>query len=152
MGDFYQRSLRARLIDGRARFAEQEESSMFGSLFTQVRGWFSRVFSRESKPEAPAAPRPAPRRPALPPVEADATPPASTPLADTTGAPEENGMALDRGEMVIAAPAPGQPSPPTSDATASLPAAPPVAPAAPTPVPAPAAPAIAAPANPDTPG
>jgi len=152
VGDFYQRSLRARLIDGRARFAEQEESSMFGSLFTQVRGWFSRVFNRESKPEAPAAPRPAPRRPALPPVEADATPPASTPLADTTGAPEENGMALDRGEMVIAAPAPGQPSPPTSDATASLPAAPPVAPAAPTPVPAPAAPAIAAPANPDTPG
>ncbi|SPC20506.1 penicillin-binding protein 1A [Cupriavidus taiwanensis] len=104
VGDFYQRALRARIIDGRARFAEHEETHLLASLGTQLRGWFSQLFTRDKASETPA-PRPAPRRPALPPQEAEIAPPAgaaSAAVAD--GDHDESSLALDRGETVMAVP------------------------------------------------
>ncbi|MBP0619710.1 penicillin-binding protein 1A [Cupriavidus consociatus] len=136
VGDFYQRALRGRVIDGRARFAEYEETHMFASLGNQVRGWWARLFSGDKANEA-TAPRPAPRRPALPAPEADVTPPASTPMASASApvngggsGEEESSLALDQGETVMAVP-------PQDRATASAP----TATAAPSGQPAPPAPA-----------
>ncbi len=105
VGDFYQRSLRSRIIDGRARFTEQEESGAFSALVTHVRGWFTRLFGGTPAPEAPAA-RPAPRRPALPSPEADVAPQPPAPMANAPDASDASGMALDRGEVLIATPEP----------------------------------------------
>ncbi|MFS8978832.1 transglycosylase domain-containing protein [Cupriavidus necator] len=141
VGDFYQRALRSRIVDGRARFAEHEETSLFGSMGTHVRGWFSKLFSGDKPAEAPA-PRPAPRRQALPAQEAEVAPPASAPAtASAPGAEmsqDEASLALDRGESVIAVP-PGSSAGNTPDTTAASAAdvppgtpAPPAHPAAPT--------------------
>ncbi|WER49156.1 transglycosylase domain-containing protein [Cupriavidus sp. WKF15] len=145
IGDFYQRSLRTRIIDGRARFAEEQESSIFSALATQVRGWFTRLFGGTASPDT----RPAPRRPALPPPEADVTP---QPPAQAAAAMEASdaaaGMALDRGEVVVAAPEQAPPeSPDPATVTAPAPSAAPAQPPA-----APPAAAPAAPAPPATPG
>ncbi|RLK31536.1 penicillin-binding protein 1A [Cupriavidus plantarum] len=119
VGDFYQRALRARSIDGRARFAEADESTWFSSMSGQVKGWFQRLFATHpgAKDDAPPAPRPSPRRPVLPDTEADAMPPpapASNVVAEQNAAP-------DNGEVVEAVPA--------SDAQPSTPAAAPAEPA-----------------------
>ncbi|WP_011300989.1 penicillin-binding protein 1A [Cupriavidus necator] len=136
VGDFYQRSLRGRIIDGRARFAEQEESGVFSALATQVRGWFKRLFGGTATPDAPAT-RPAPRRPALPSPEADVTPQPPAPLANAAEASDASGMALDRGEVVVAAPEPAPtpvptpaPSSPASSSSDTAATTGPVSPAA----------------------
>ncbi|MCY1230520.1 hypothetical protein D9M68_525530 [compost metagenome] len=173
VGDFYQRALRGRVIDGRARFAEYEETHVFASLGNQVRGWWTQLFSRDKANDA-TAPRPAPRRPALPAPEADVTPPASTPMASASSAPvsgggsgeDESSLALDRGETVMAVPpgfeastaqaptaspapvTPAAPAPPPPYPAGSIP---PAAPAYPAGQPAPAAPVPAPPATPATP-
>ncbi|NUO89057.1 MAG: penicillin-binding protein, partial [Cupriavidus sp.] len=104
VGDFYQRALRARIIDGRARFAEHEETHLFASLGTQLRGWFSQLFTRDKASETPA-PRPAPRRPVLPAQEAENAPPAGAASAAVADADhDESSLALDRGETVMAVP------------------------------------------------
>jgi len=144
VGDFYARSLRGRVIDARARFAEEEESGAFATLVAQVRSWFHRVFGKDTTPEAPAT-RPGPRRPALPPPEAEATPQAVAPLAHSTEGQDAAGMALDHGETVIALP---EPSPEQSatdpgDATADVPTPAPASPA-----PSPSGPPPAAPGTP----
>jgi penicillin-binding protein 1A len=135
VGDFYQRALRARIIDPRVRFAEVDEKSWYSAITDQVKGWYQRLFSSGKKEEAAPAPRPSPRRPVLPETESDALPPASAPA--TTA---DNSMALDPGEVVEAAPdstSPTSPAPPTSPAApASLPsgtAAPPALPQTPAP-------------------
>ncbi|MCY1229280.1 hypothetical protein D9M72_416420 [compost metagenome] len=104
VGDFYQRALRSRIVDGRARFAEHEETSLFASLGTQLRGWFNQLFTRDKASETPA-PRPAPRRPALPAPEAEVAPPAGTASSAAADVgPDDSSLALDRGETVIAVP------------------------------------------------
>ncbi|CAG9189978.1 Penicillin-insensitive transglycosylase [Paraburkholderia sabiae] len=73
VGDFFQRSLRSRLIDPRVKFAEEPPPGMFDTLRTKLRAWMGYLFTSSSKPEtiAPAArpkPRPAPA-PAAPAVQ-----------------------------------------------------------------------------------
>lgn len=124
VGDFYQRALRARILDPRARFAEADEKTWYSAITDQVRGWYQKLFASDKKEEAAPA-RPAPRRPALPATDAEALAPASTPAA-----PVDNGMALDPGEVVESSPAssPDSAAGPAAGAT----------PAAETPAPAPA--------------
>ncbi|MFC4423005.1 penicillin-binding protein 1A [Cupriavidus pampae] len=116
VGDFYQRALRARAIDGRARFAEPEDTGWFSSMTGQVRGWFQRLFASRSgtKEDTPQAPRPSPRRPVLPDTEADAMPPpapASNVAVDPPSAP-------DISEVVEAVPASDTaPTPPAAAPT-----------------------------------
>ncbi len=99
VGDFYQRALRARIIDPRTRFAEVDEKSWYSGLTDTVRGWYQKLFTSSKKDETVPAPRPAPRRPVLPSTEADAMPPASSPAATA-----DSGLALDPGEVVEAVP------------------------------------------------
>ncbi|MGO4329742.1 penicillin-binding protein 1A, partial [Cupriavidus sp. M-11] len=59
VGDFFQRSLRARVIDANVRFVEQEQTGFWDTLTGTVRGWYQRLFGAAPKP---AAPPPPPRR------------------------------------------------------------------------------------------
>ncbi len=114
VGDFYQRALRARIVDSRARFAEVDEKTWYSGLTDTVRGWYQKLFASNKKDDAVPTPRPAPRRPVLPTADADADamPPASAPAATA-----DNGMALDPGEVVEAAPSGGHESDASSNAT-----------------------------------
>ncbi|GJG98025.1 penicillin-binding protein 1A [Cupriavidus pauculus] len=123
VGDFYQRALRARIVDPRARFAEVDQRTWYSGLTDTVRGWYQKLFASNQKDETVPTPRPAPRRPVLPATDADAMPPASTPAA-----PAENGMALDPGEVVEALPSGVHEPEASSDATV-MPAQPASAPA-----------------------
>ncbi|WP_454767182.1 penicillin-binding protein 1A [Cupriavidus campinensis] len=139
VGDFYQRALRTRVIDGRARFAEADEKAWYTAITGQVRGWFQKLFGSGKQADAPVTPRPAPRRPALPATEAEAVPPtgASAAAADAADA-TDHGMALDPGEVVEAAPA-SEPEPaPLTPASPPSPPSPADNPAAPSPGAAPA--------------
>ncbi|MFJ5382800.1 penicillin-binding protein 1A, partial [Cupriavidus sp. CER94] len=101
VGDFYQRALRARIVDARARFAEVDEKTWYSGLTATVRGWYQKLFASDRKDDSAPLPRPAPRRPVLPATDADAMPPASAPA---TAASADNGLALDPGEVVEAVP------------------------------------------------
>jgi len=127
VGDFYQRALRARIVDPRARFAEVDEKSWYSGLTTTVRGWYQKLFASNSKDDSVPVPRPAPRRPVLPATDADAMPPASAPA---TASSSENGMALDPGEVVEAVPSGGHELEAPVDASTAQGEAPVSAPAA----------------------
>ena len=106
VGDFYQHALRARIVDPRARFAEVDQKTWYSGLTDTVRGWYQKLFASNRKDDG-VLPRPTPRRPALPATDADAMPPpapASTPAPTASATPADNGMALDPGEVVEAAP------------------------------------------------
>ena len=62
VGDFFQKSLRSRLIDPRIRFAEPSDEGLFARLWRQISGWFQRLL-------------PAPKKAERPPAEHRATPP-----------------------------------------------------------------------------
>lgn len=117
VGDFFQRSLRARVIDARARFAEADEKTWYSAITTQIRGWYQSLFASGKKEEAVTSPRPSPRRPVLPATEADAMPPAGA-----SSATADNSMALDPGETAEATPDSGHE--PAPAVTASAPGAP----------------------------
>ncbi|MBN3755675.1 penicillin-binding protein [Paraburkholderia sp. Tr-20389] len=73
VGDFFQRSLRSRLIDPRVKFAEGPPPGMFDTLRMKLRAWMQYLFTSSNKPETPvpamrAKPRPAPT-PAAPVVQ-----------------------------------------------------------------------------------
>lgn len=143
VGDFYQKALRARWIDGRARFAEADEKTWYSGITGQVRGWYQKLFASDKPEQAPAAPRPAPRRPVLPATEAEAVPPAGASAATAAAEPAEPAdpaMALDHGEVVEASPAATPSSAPSSE---PLPALPPPAMAS-APMPAPSSPSAPA--------
>ncbi|WP_239482950.1 transglycosylase domain-containing protein [Paraburkholderia sp. C35] len=83
VGDFFQRSLRSRLIDPRAKFAEEPPPGIFDTFRMKLHAWMQYLFSSSSSAKtettAPAArpkPRPAPAAPvvqnASPVVEASA--------------------------------------------------------------------------------
>ncbi|AUT72622.1 penicillin-binding protein [Paraburkholderia hospita] len=72
VGDFFQRSLRSRLVDPRAKFAEEPPPGMFDTLRMKLRAWMQYLFSSSAKTEAPAPrpkPRPAPATPTAPVVQ-----------------------------------------------------------------------------------
>jgi penicillin-binding protein 1A len=72
VGDFFQRSLRSRLVDPRAKFAEEPPPGMFDTLRMKLRAWMQYLFSSPAKTETPAPrpkPRPAPATPAAPVVQ-----------------------------------------------------------------------------------
>lgn len=143
VGDFYQRALRARIVDPRSRFAEVDEKTWYSGLTDTVRGWYQKLFAANKKDDNASLPRPAPRRPVLPATDADAMPPASAPA---TAASADNGMALDPGEVVEAVP-PGGHEMEASSEPSALPAAPAPAPyPAPYPAPSSAPAAASAPA------
>nr|WP_130391792.1 transglycosylase domain-containing protein [Cupriavidus agavae] len=124
VGDFYQRAIRARVVDGRARFAEVDRKTWYSGLTETVRGWYGKLFASKPAEEPASAPRPAPRRPVLPTTEAEALPPASSPSA--LG---DNSLALDPGEVVEAVVDDGA-SAPGAEVPASEAVAPASAPAA----------------------
>ncbi|WP_420994735.1 penicillin-binding protein 1A [Cupriavidus sp. 30B13] len=116
VGDFFQRSLRARLIDANERFAEQKEAGFWDTLSGTVRGWYQRLFAAAPKPEAPPPPRRAPRPvaaadPAPAASEAAPVPPASeSAVPDMAGASAAGAAPASAGAPVPAsAPASGLP-------------------------------------------
>ena len=74
VGDFIQRSLRARLIDPRARFSEPQDTGFLASLWRRVSAWFAGLWAPAVAPERP---RQHPR--AVPAVEPSAAPPEVVP-------------------------------------------------------------------------
>ncbi len=139
VGDFYQRALRARIIDPRVRFAESDEKTWYSAITDQIKGWYQKLFGAGKKEEAAPVPRPAPRRPALPETDNDALPPASASAAIADG-----GMALDPGEVVEATPPSSSASAPAAPAAPTAPAIPASAPSVPVVSPAPpVAPSVA---------
>jgi penicillin-binding protein 1A len=70
VGDFYQRALRARLIDSRVRFDTEVQPGVFDPFRDKLHAWISHLFG--SKPQTPAAPvrhvapKPAPVAPVAP--------------------------------------------------------------------------------------
>ncbi|CAG9168681.1 Biosynthetic peptidoglycan transglycosylase [Cupriavidus respiraculi] len=130
VGDFFQRSLRARVIDARVRFAEHQESSFFDPVMKQIQGWFE----DPAAPASEAEPAPVPRRTA-PPVDVPTE--AATAAEPAPSAPEET--------IEPAQEAPGSTPLETGaqqvfrQADGSAPLAPPAS--APAPVPSPASPA-----------
>ncbi|WP_422392600.1 transglycosylase domain-containing protein [Mycetohabitans rhizoxinica] len=86
VGDFYQRALRARLVDPRLRFASEPPPGIVQRVLAQVRAWFVQVFPAAHQAKPPAPPRRAPRR-----IESSAGELAAPPLA--------SGIAVDGASM-----------------------------------------------------
>ena len=63
VGDFFQKSLRSRLIDPRVRFVEPSDEGFFTRLWRQVSGWFQHLFASPKKAEPAPAERRATARP-----------------------------------------------------------------------------------------
>jgi penicillin-binding protein 1A len=82
VGDFYQRALRARLIDTRARFATDVQPGILDQFRDKLHTWIAHLFGSKPPVKAPvapvrhASPKAAPLTPALPvaPVTPQATP------------------------------------------------------------------------------
>jgi len=64
VGDFFQRALRSRLVDPRAKFVEEKQTGLFDSLRTTMSTWWGHLFGAENKAapqkEKPRVPRRAP--------------------------------------------------------------------------------------------
>ncbi|WP_425518401.1 penicillin-binding protein 1A [Paraburkholderia edwinii] len=64
VGDFFQRALRSRLVDPRAKFVEEKQTGLFDSLRTTIGTWWGHLFGADNKAapqkEKPRAPRRAP--------------------------------------------------------------------------------------------
>ncbi|MCG1047178.1 transglycosylase domain-containing protein [Mycetohabitans sp. B6] len=86
VGDFYQRALRARLVDPRLRFASEPPPGIVQRVLAQVRAWFVQVFPAAHQAKPPAPPRRTPRR-----IESSAGELAAPPLA--------SGIAVDGASM-----------------------------------------------------
>jgi len=76
VGDFFQKSLRSRLIDSRVRFAEPPDSGFLAWLWRPIRAWFAGLFAATAPPE-----RPRDHRRAVPVSEPPAAPPVAVPPA-----------------------------------------------------------------------
>lgn len=73
VGDFFQRSLRARVIDPRVRFVQEPKTGMMDVLPDKLRAWFDYLFTSKPKAAAPAESHRAPRRQAAPAASAPAS-------------------------------------------------------------------------------
>ena len=148
VGDVFQRALRARLIDGKAKFDTEPSPGWFASMQERVTGLFGSWFKTETKTPPTATIRRAPE-PAE--EEASAASAASAPEAASGGVVEEWVPASEvaASAAALAASAGSAPQPPSNGAGNATPPAgsPPVA----TPSPAaPASPPAPEPAAPDT--
>jgi penicillin-binding protein 1A len=85
VGDFYQRALRARLIDSRMKFATEVQPSLFDKLRDTLSAWFDHLFGAKAPTQTPAAPvrRAAPKPAPVAPV----APVASEASASVAGSP-----------------------------------------------------------------
>ncbi len=119
VGDFFQRSLRSRMIDANVRFVEHKETGLFEALGWTIRGWYQRWFGPAAKPEAP----PAPKRVARPAPEAAAAEQESS-VAASTAVPALQGVSGPAAEQgaVDAGSAPAPASSP-AEVSASVPPA-----------------------------
>ncbi|SAL61330.1 peptidoglycan glycosyltransferase [Caballeronia terrestris] len=107
VGDFFQRSLRSRLIDQRVRFVKEEPHGTFGAWIADARAWFDKLFPAKPAPpvpqakarppvrhapvvqqEAPEAPSEAPELPPIIPSMPEVTEPAETSIKSPASAPE----------------------------------------------------------------
>ncbi|RQR51143.1 penicillin-binding protein [Burkholderia sp. Bp9125] len=142
VGDVFQRALRARLIDGKAKFDTEPAPGWFASMQERVTGLFGSWFKTETKTPPTAKIR---RAPETEEEEASAASAASAPEAASDGVVEEWVPASEvAASAALAASAGSAPQPPSNGAGN---ATPPVA----TPSPAaPASPPAPEPAVPDT--
>ncbi|WP_409518775.1 transglycosylase domain-containing protein [Paraburkholderia sp. LEh10] len=118
VGDFFQRSLRSRLIDPRVKFAQEPPPGMFDTLRDKLRAWMQHLFPASSTPETPTpAPRAKPRpvAPAAPVVE-NASPVAEASAPTDVEPPQIVSPAASQPPIL---PSPGD----ASSAAASAPAA-----------------------------
>ncbi|KVM94759.1 penicillin-binding protein 1A [Burkholderia stagnalis] len=141
VGDVFQRALRARLIDGKAKFDTEPSPGWFASMQERVTGLFGSWFKTETKTPPTAKIR---RAPEPEEEEASAASAASAPEAASGGVVEEWVPASEvaASAAALAASAGSAPQPPSNGAGNATPAAgsPPVA------TPSPAAPASPPPA------
>ncbi len=87
VGEFFQKAIRSRQVDARARFVEPDDSGLFTRLWRTLRGWYERLFA--PVPAAPPAVRkhaPAPASEPADPAE-NLAPPASDAAASSPDAP-----------------------------------------------------------------
>jgi penicillin-binding protein 1A len=127
VGDFFQRSLRSRLIDPRVKFAEEPPPGVFDRLREKLHAWMQYLFSSSSKPEAPA---PAPRAkqrpvPAAPVVE-NASPVAEASTPTDIEPPQIFSPAAPQPPILTS---PGEASTAAASASAAVNSEPPLAPA-----------------------
>ena len=111
VGDFFQKSLRSRLIDPRARFVEPSNDGFFARLWRQLSGWFQSLRPTPKKAERPPPERHAPPPPdtaeptVAPPEAADAAAPAPMPQIDPPAEPPASGEdSAKQDEQPIASP------------------------------------------------
>ncbi|MGF6598748.1 penicillin-binding protein 1A [Paraburkholderia sp. GAS448] len=70
VGDFFQRSLRSRLVDPRVRFVKEEKKGLLDLLPEKIHTWFQQLFAPAPKPQpSTTEARRAPRRPSTPPAD-----------------------------------------------------------------------------------
>ncbi|SOE88759.1 penicillin-binding protein 1A [Caballeronia arationis] len=119
VGDFFQRSMRSRLIDSRERFPKEEETGTLRAWLANGRAWVSNLFASKPASEPPAKPRPATRRvPAAPAAPAPSSPhaPEAVPPIIASQMPAEMPPLLP---LPSDAPALGEPQQPASGASAT---------------------------------
>ncbi|MGU7780775.1 penicillin-binding protein 1A [Burkholderia sp. PU8-34] len=87
VGDFFQHALRARLVDGKAKFDTEPAPGWYASMQDRLSGWLGTWFKRDAK--APPAPLRMQRPPQPAEPEADAASGASAPEAASGGIVEE---------------------------------------------------------------
>ena len=113
VGDFFQQSLRARLIERNVRFPEHRDSNWFTGLLRRFGDWLVSFFT------APPPERPVPSAPPV--VQAPETPPAiAQPTPDELlklQAADALAPSPERRETEDAAPVPVEPNPPESAAS-----------------------------------
>lgn len=122
VGDFYQRALRARLIDSRVRFDTEVQPRAFDVFRDKLRAWMAWLSG--SKPQAPTAPAPVHRAPPAKPAE---EPSASAPASASAAMPSSAVLPPGSGSQASApGPAPEPPliGVPASGATGNMPSAP----------------------------
>ena len=121
IGDFFQKSLRSRLVDPRVRFAEPSNEGLFARLWRQVSGWFQRLLPSPKKAERPPAehrmtsspntaaehqsePQEAADSAAAPPAPTEVAPPAQRPSSEDNlpKSSEQPSTSLDSGSNASA--------------------------------------------------
>ncbi|TKC89210.1 penicillin-binding protein [Trinickia terrae] len=80
VGDFFQRALRARIVDPRAKFMTEQQPGAFDQFRDKLRAWIDNLFDSKPKPEAPPVRR-SPQRTNPAPVVAETAEPASVPAS-----------------------------------------------------------------------
>ncbi|HEX5371718.1 MAG TPA: transglycosylase domain-containing protein [Aquabacterium sp.] len=86
VGDVFQQTLRAKVIDGRARFTPPKDRSMLGPLVGRVHDWFQGLFEPAPAPASAPQKRRAPRPASAPSDAASAADSASQASAPASGA------------------------------------------------------------------